>query len=233
LTDSRTLGGFSLSGEVAEDRRPGPAAQAAAVATAETARASRPGARTRAERRHRKTTVPGGPDGAVHQGKLFGLRWSDVDLEQAVVRVRRSYTGRTVSTPKNRERRDVDLISDVVELLIGWRRGSGSATYRDSLVFPGENDLAFFTPSVLLRRQLYPAMARASMPRVGPTQEKRTFHSFRHTFAKRALERGAQVTWLSRHLGHSSLKVTTDIYRHWERAELKLQAAKMEGAFPV
>jgi integrase len=51
--------------------------------------------------------------------------------------------------------------------------------------------------------------------------------------AKRALESGAQITWLSRHLGHSSLKVTTDIYGHWERAERKLQAAKMEDAFPV
>jgi len=37
---------------------------------------------------------------------------------------------------------------------------------------------------------------------------ERTFHSLRHTFAKRALESGAQITWLSRHLGHSSLKVT-------------------------
>ena len=138
-----------------------------------------------------------------------------------------------LSTPKNRERRDVDLISDVVELLAGWRREGGSTSDRDSLVFPGDDGLAFMTPSVLLRRQLYPAMARGSIPRVGPTQEKRTFHSLRHTFAKRALERGAQITWLSRHLGHSSLKVTTDIYGHWERAERKLQAAKMEGAFPV
>jgi len=81
-------------------------------------------------------------------------------------------------------------------------------------------------------RQLYPAMAAATIRRVGPTQEKRTFHSFRHTFAKRALESGAQITWLSRHLGHSSLKVTTDIYGHWERAERKLQAAKMEGSSP-
>ena len=71
------------------------------------------------------------------------------------------------------------------------------------------------------------------IPRAGPTLEKRTFHSFRHTFAKRALESSAQITWLSRHLGHSSLKVTTDIYGHWERAERKIQAAKMEGAFPV
>jgi Phage integrase family len=76
-------------------------------------------------------------------------------------------------------------------------------------------------------------MSAAEIPRMGPTLEKRTFHSFRHTFAKRALESGAQSTWLSRHLGHSSLKVTTDIYGHWERAERKLQAAKMERAFPV
>jgi integrase len=169
----------------------------------------------------------------MRQGELLGLRWSDVDLEQALVRVRRSYTGGTMSTPKNRERRDVDLISDVVELLTGWRRVSASGNPRESLVFPGDDASLFLTPSVLLRRQLYPAMVRASIPRVGPTHEKRTFHSFRHTFAKRALERGAQITWLSRHLGHSSLKVTTDIYGHWERAERKLQAAKMEGAFPV
>ena len=44
-----------------------------------------------------------------------------VDLEEAVIRVRRSYTGGELGTPKNRERRDVDLISDVVEPLV--RRG--------------------------------------------------------------------------------------------------------------
>src|SRR5207302_5555221 len=100
------------------------------------------------------------------------------------------------------------------------------------LVFKA-GDQGYLSPFVLLRRHLYPAMAKADIARVGPTEEKRTFHSFRHTFAKRALESGAEITWLSRHLGHSSLKVTTDIYGHWERAERKLQAAKMENAFPV
>jgi integrase len=148
------------------------------------------------------------------------------------VRVRRSRTGGALGTPKNRERRDVDLISDVVELLARLRGEWGSAN-DDGLVFPSTDQVGFLTPAVVLRRHLYPAMARACIARVGPTQEKRTFHSLRHTFAKRALESGAQITWLSRHLGHSTLKVTTDIYGHWERAERKLQAAKMEGAFPV
>lgn len=169
----------------------------------------------------------------MRQGELFALRWSDVDLDEAVVRVRRSYTGGAIGTPKNRERRDVDLLSDVVDALCSWRGNRQSLIVADSLVFPGDDGHAFLTPSVLLRRHLYPAMSRANVPRVGPTYEKRTFHSFRHTFAKRALETGAQITWLSRHLGHSSLKVTTDIYGHWERAERKLQAARMEGVFPV
>ena len=167
----------------------------------------------------------------MRQGELLALRWGDVDLEQAVVRVRSSYTGGLLGTPKNRERRDVDLISDVVQLLAASREAQRGSV--EDLVFSGENGSDFLSPTILLRRHLYPAMVAAEIGRVGPTQEKRTFHSFRHTFAKRAIESGAQITWLSRHLGHSSLKVTTDIYGHWERAERKLQAAKMEGAFPV
>jgi integrase len=117
--------------------------------------------------------------------------------------------------------------------LLGRRGSERGSAGGDGLVFPHPQGTAFLDPSVVLRRFLYPAMACAGISRVGPTLEKRTFHSFRHTFAKRALESGAQITWLSRHLGHSTLKVTTDIYGHWERAERKLQAAKMEGAFPV
>jgi integrase len=69
--------------------------------------------------------------------------------------------------------------------------------------------------------------------RVGPTGEKRSFHSFRHTFAKTALESGAQLAWLSRHLGHSSMLVTDGVYGHFEASERKRQTQLMEGAFAV
>src|SRR5581483_7971246 len=97
-----------------------------------------------------------------------------------------------------------------------------------------ETKTGFINPQVVLRRELYPAMAatvdvngneREAIPREGPTGEKRTFHSFRHTYAKRALENGRQITWLSRHLVHLSLSVTTETYGHWEHAERKREAA--------
>jgi len=169
----------------------------------------------------------------MRQGELVALRWGDVDLQAAVIRVRRSYTDGIVSTPKNHERRDVDLTSDVVGLLGRWWGESGPPQGSDVLVFPGESRNGHLSASNLLRRYLYPAMSRAGIPRNGPTGEARVFHSLRHTYAKRALETGAQITWLSRHLGHSSLKVTTDVYVHWERAERKAQAARLEGAFGI
>jgi integrase len=62
----------------------------------------------------------------MRQGELLALRWRDVDLDQAVIRVRSSYTGGVLGTPKNRERRDVDLITDVVELVASL--GNAAAT---------------------------------------------------------------------------------------------------------
>jgi integrase len=169
----------------------------------------------------------------MRQGELIALRWGDIDLQSAVIRVRRSFTAGSISSPKNHERRDVDLTRDLVELLGSWWGECGRPSGSDVLVFPGEGRQGHLSGSNLLRRYLDPAMARAGIPRVGPTGESRVFHSLRHTYAKRALETGAQITWLSRHLGHSSLKVTSDIYGHWERAERRAQAARLEGVFGV
>jgi integrase len=169
----------------------------------------------------------------MRQGELIALHWGDVDLSEGFVRVRRSFSAGAVSTPKNHERRDVDLTSDLVQLLGWWWGQCGRPTTANHLVFPGDSSSRYLSAANLVRRHLYPAMERAGVPRVGPTGERRVFHSLRHTYAKRALENGAQITWLSRHLGHSSLNVTTDIYGHWERAERKAQARRLEGVFGI
>lgn len=165
-------------------------------------------------------------------GELSALTWADVDLGDAVIHVRRSFTDGLVGPTKNRETRDVPLAPEVVEMLGAWW-GELGRPGDDALVFPGETKTGYLNPQTILRRELYPALARAGIPRVGPTGEKRTFHSFRHSFAKRALESGRPITWLSRHLGHSSLAVTSECYGHWEASERKREAELMEGVFGV
>jgi integrase len=164
-------------------------------------------------------------------GELSALTWGDCDLVGATIRVRRSFTGGELSAPKTKKSsRDVDLTADLVETLGAWWGELGKPD-DSTLVFPGE--AGYLNPTTVLRRELYPAMKQARVERVGPTGEKRTFHSFRHTFGKRALENGRRITWLSRHLGHSSLKVTTDVYAHFESAERKREAEPMESVFGV
>jgi hypothetical protein len=80
--------------------------------------------------------------------------------------VRSSYAGGALGTPKNRERRDVDLISDVVELLAVWREERECPV--ENLIFSGENGSGCLSPTILLRRHLYPAMAGAEIQRLGP-----------------------------------------------------------------
>jgi integrase len=166
-------------------------------------------------------------------GELLALTWGDVDLLGAVVRVRRTYTDGHESEPKNHERRDVDLTPDLVDLLGAWWGELGRPEAPETLVFPGETPSGYLSATTVLRRELYPAMKRAEVPRVGPTGEKRTFHSLRHTYAKTALENGRPITWLSRHLGHSSILITDGVYGHFERAARKREVAQMEGAFGV
>jgi len=168
----------------------------------------------------------------MREGELVALTWGDVDLTENQIHVRKSYTAGRLGETKNRERRAVSLTEDLVELLGEWWGQSGSRE-EDELVFPRERSGGYVPHWVLTRQVLYPAMKRAGVEREGPTGQKRTFHSLRHTYAKRALETGREITWLSKHLGHSSLKVTVDIYGHWSRAAAKQEAEKMLGVFGI
>jgi len=168
----------------------------------------------------------------MRQGELVALTWGDVDLTGAVIRVRRTCTDGFVHEPKSHERRDVDLTPEVVELLGAWWGELGSPA-DEQLVFPGDGRDGYLVNGTILKRELYPAMAHAGIPRVGPTGERRTFHSLRHTFARIALEHGAELTWLSRHLGHSSTAVTDRVYGHWSRAARKRAMKRLADAFSV
>jgi integrase len=46
-------------------------------------------------------------------------------------------------------------------------------------------------------------------------------------------EHGAELTWLSRHLGHSSTAVTDQVYGHWSRAARKRAMERLAEAFSV
>jgi integrase len=164
----------------------------------------------------------------LRHGELAGLLWADVDLLNGEVHVRRQFTaGELVEQPKDAEPRIVDLVPAARELLEGWWSQAGD----DGFVF--ELETGGFLDGSNTRRVLYAAMQRAGIPRVGERGGTRDFHSFRHSFARVALENGAQLEWVQSVLGHSSITLTRDTYGHWSRQAEKREAQRLEGAFAV
>lgn len=99
------------------------------------------------------------------------------------------------------------------------------------LVFPGSARGGHLDRTTVTTRVLYPALEAAGIAREGESGRPRTFHSLRHTFARRALEGGALITWVKEQLGHSSITLTVDTYGHWETEARKTEAARLAEAF--
>jgi integrase len=161
---------------------------------------------------------------AVHtgmrRGELLGLKWDDVDLEAATVRVRRTLTrtdnGRhlALGEPKTKKsRRTVRLTQKAVEVLKSHRArqaeeklGIGSLYQNQGLVFAGEGG-GLINPSNLRQRSFVPLLERAGLPRI-------TFHDLRHTCASLLFQRNVHPKFVQELLGHTSVAITLDTYSH-------------------
>lgn len=164
-------------------------------------------------------------------GELAALHWSDVDLLNRELHVARTFVdGVGEQATKSNEPRTVDLTPPAARLLEEWFKTVGAGAVTDGLVFPREEG-GHLTSGYVTKRVLYPALERAGISRVGERGRARDFHSFRHTFARIALEGGAEIVWVQRQLGHSSITLTVDTYGAWARSAEKSQAERLADAF--
>lgn len=169
----------------------------------------------------------------MREGELLALRWRNVRLLDSLIEVRENWTDGVLKDPKTETSgRPVDLTAEAVEMLGRWHGECGWPGEAE-LVFPGGGEGGHIPGSNVVNRVLYRAMKRAGIPREGENGARRTFHSFRHSYAKFALEQELPLLWLSRQLGHSSTRVTEMVYGHWEKKARQEAAQKLEGVFGV
>src|SRR5215218_5669077 len=154
----------------------------------------------------------------MRQGELLGLKWADVDLENAIVRVRRTLTrkgtGYVLGEPKTKKsRRTVRLTQKAVEALRSHRVRQareklriGSLYQDQDLVFAGRNG-GLINPSNLRQRSFKPLLKRAGLPQI-------TFHDLRHTYASLLFQKNVHPKIVSDTLGHASVAITLDTYSH-------------------
>lgn len=151
-------------------------------------------------------------------GEVCALRWEDIDMEQEIISVTKTLqrvyfkegkSGKTkliIGPPKSKAAvRDIPISQALKELLL--RR-----------VCKGECYLLSGTTKAIEPR-LYRKHFERFLERNG--LEPIRFHSLRHTFATRCIERGADCKTVSCLLGHASVSLTLSLYVHPQWAQKK------------
>jgi integrase len=153
----------------------------------------------------------------LREGELAALTWADVNNSERKIHVRKAKTTAGI--------RRVFFTEDVSMMLAAWWAECGRPA-DDVLVFStGTGPVPYWT---FTKGILYPAMKRAGVDRVcQETGEKRTWHSLRHTYARRWIEDGKDDYVLSAQLGHSSVTVTRTVYAHFSTRARKLEVERV------
>lgn len=143
-------------------------------------------------------------------GELCALRWSDVDFFSGTIRVERTvqrvnYGGSTrllLQSPKSESSmRSVPVPADMLALLKKMASGSVPEAY----ILTGCANKPM-EPRTCQRR--FHALLKSC------GLKDRNFHTIRHTYATRCIDRGVDIKSLSEMLGHADIQTTLRLYVH-------------------
>lgn len=154
----------------------------------------------------------------LRRGEALGLRWTDVDLENARISVQQSLLeyrkGRAnFGEPKtSNARRSIDLDAQTVAALKKWRvqlgetqLRAGAAYERSPLVFVDELGRPLKPETV--SRTFQRLEGQAGLPHI-------RLHGLRHSHATAMLAAGISPKVAQERLGHFSVSLTLDTYSH-------------------
>jgi integrase len=145
-------------------------------------------------------------------GELLGLRIEDIDFSGRELRIRRQLRGK-LKTKKSK--RDVRVSTEVLDLL----RDVVRKRREDALRAAGADGGWLFAPNLPAKPSKLEAqrVARwiredmaAALKRAGLAEN--TPHGLRHTYGSRLASANQPIQWIQRQMGHSSIKVTIDLY---------------------
>ena len=160
----------------------------------------------------------------LRRGEILGLRWDDIDIDAALIRIRRRLreerirgTDGTFVTvlkpgpPKTKTSvRDIAIDATVARALSRLRTeqarhrlNAGSDWHKSGYIFTNAAGDPLWPSNVYRRfKQL---IAQHGFPEI-------SLHDLRRTFANLAIEGDARIEQVSEALGHSSVEVTKSVY---------------------
>ena len=153
----------------------------------------------------------------LREGEALGLQWGDMDFRGGFLLCRRSAYYRRkrlyVKAPKSGKGRRVDIPAALAVRLKARRavmeaEAAGHGREPSPWIFPDPANHAKPLDVHRFRMDVWHPLLKA----VGLRAVR--IHDLRHGYASLLLQRGASLTYVKDQLGHSTIKLTVDLYGH-------------------
>ena len=159
----------------------------------------------------------------MRAGELAALQWADVDFDQRLITVQRSFDGPT----KSSDVRYVPILDPLLPLLRRWR-----LTHSGTLVFTNRDGRMLGKSARVFQEVLHRVLERAGFAKVTRKGKQRwyiCFHSLRHTFASHWVMAGGGLYKLRSILGHKSITLT-ERYAHLQPSAFREDYGRLGSA---
>jgi len=139
--------------------------------------------------------------GGLRISDILQLKWSDYDGERVLITTQKTNNTVSIKLPQKAK----EIIEEYIE----------DDSNKEHYIFPFlRNDIEYSNAALFKAISSHTAYTNTDLKKIAKMAEidkKIHFHTSRHTFATRALKKGMRIEYVSKLLGHSSIK-TTQVY---------------------
>jgi len=178
----------------------------------------------------------------MRKSEMLGLEWSEVDLENETVEVKKRLVVNQNSdqgieheeaTKREASRRIIAISSKLAKLLKSYKAYQAELRLQLAEEYNEQKEFVFCKPD---GNHYYPPTitrkAKKAILIAGLSSEY-SLHTLRHTFATLQLKNGTDAKVIQEMLGHGNISTTMDIYSHVDIDMQKEAAKKLENEIVI
>ncbi len=156
----------------------------------------------------------------MRPGEITSLRWSDIDFDNEIIKVRRTrILGKNGPPKKKASVRDIEMLAGVKEFFQAQFKLTGTESNGD--VFLNSSNKPFYSHDIIAKQ----------FKSLLDNEDKRYLYQLRHSFATMMISEGEDILWVSRMLGHKSSDITLKAYAKAYRISHKKDERKERALF--
>ncbi len=158
----------------------------------------------------------------MRPGEIIALKWSDIDFERKKINVERTRIRSVIRGEiQNGEvktassERVVDLLILAEEALLRQKE----LTFKYEYIFINQSKRPFYSHDIIglnFRKILKKSEIK-----------ERPIYNLRHTFASQLISKGADITWVSKMLGHKDITITLKVYTKFIKEDDEVRIRKI------